>query len=131
MSGYRMHSKTETTARLRTAGQLARRAVHAPRNARVEVGHRVVPQAIPSMLTTRQDALAACYAPDDDLDTFATVEEAGREDLVRKYGAVVHLYVSTRDGWGEWALEDVVVVWLGNGDTPPAIIDPRFVAYEA
>ena len=125
-------SKTYTTARLRKAGQLARAAVHAPRNARVEVGHRVVPQTLATMPASRDEALAACYAPDDDLDDFDTIEGAGRDDRARRVGAVVHLYVSTRDGWGEWMLEDVVVVWLGNveGDLP-AIIDPRFASYDA
>jgi hypothetical protein len=109
---------TETKRRLRAAAKAARTADrNVPSNARVEVGYR----AIPVYADTAYDAGMRAFASyDDDLDEFGSIDDAARNDQVRREGYVAHLYFSTTGTWGE--LVSVVTVWTGTDERDAFVI---------
>lgn len=111
-------SKTEARRRLRLLAKEARRRCGLPRNTLAEVGHRIVPVAIGHYPGMDERV----YADEgDDLDT---LEHLGTVDdpRVRAHGAIVHLYLSRVNHWGQ-ELSDVCVGWMGTPDADPALVD--------
>lgn len=122
-----MRSKTDTLIRLRQVARDARKLAGAPTNGPAEVGFRVNPQVRKAPPATKRAATMASYPKGDDLANSMHLDHACTEAEVREPGAVVHLYLYEPGQDGE--LVDVVVAWLGYGDEPARVIDPRFVTY--
>lgn len=109
-------SRSETHRRLRAAAALVRDCYpHVRSNFKVEVGLRTHPVHT----LTQPPSEEALYHPEDDLSEFVAVSETRfYPEQLRTPGYVAHLYFSSTGDWGQ--LEEVIPVWLGAGDQPPA-----------
>lgn len=129
-------SRTESLRRITVAAKAARKVAHLPRNAKLEIGSRVIPTNSLVAPTATSEASDLGYPEGDDL---VDMWLGGKDylSLAEHFdgieGAVLHFYFYCNyepPGWGcEWQLEDVVVVWLGFGDEDARVIDTRFVRY--
>lgn len=125
MSNTASWSKTRARRELGTAARLAREVCRQPRNVRVEIGTRVIHQNSQTPPATAEEARELAYPEGDDLRHHEYLDQFA--EIVAP-GDVLHMYVSESCAPGdEPYLCDIVVVWIGVGDEPTRVIDPRFV----
>ena len=110
-------SKTETARRLRVIAAEGKRLNGIPTYSKAEVGLRIKQQ----WAATAAEAIDLAFVPDDDLSDFTNLD--GVEEDLRTPGAVVHVYLYTRNSPSdEWDLYSVVVGWLGTPDREPVML---------
>lgn len=118
-------TRSEQWRRLRAVAAEARQMMQLPKNAPCEVGVRIIPQSTDHPPLTDEEAHALCYPVNDDLEDTVPFKWYVKEV---KPNMVLHLYLQERDAWGP-QLFDIIVIWVGNDEWEPMIIDPRFVKF--
>lgn len=105
-------SKTETLRRLRVLAAAARIEYRQPRNAVAEVGLRCRPVVFDNLRFA-----GPLIDPNDDLSDTVSLVDAAYDDTVSVFGAVVHIYITSR-GW-DGELEGVGIGWMGTPTDAP------------
>jgi hypothetical protein len=107
-------TKTERVKRMRAIARQARIIARVPKNASVEIQHRIHT----NILTNPPQGIEELYREGDDLTGQSLIGEVKEPPVL---GECIHLAVWTAAGLDNGELADVVIGWMGTDTEPPLV----------